>query len=353
MVVRKQGAAPLAGGVAPPIPRLDLPNVDGMTMADQARHQQQPQQPVPSIFQPSVHKTQQSFVRPTDMLPEAARHDPGFQDMLGSMFAVNQLPLAMKYGVIRDGKHISPQALMGDEPKSGLSKETVAGLAALSRFNQQRERIESGDAAIEAAALAGPAGAAAQLADPSPTPDAKPITQEDRDQVEKAMKNMDDFDFENLRNFLVKDILNNTQQREIVEARLEPLDLSEIIERGYVTQRVPIVPGKWEPTFQSLTAQDELSLRRLLTQEMKSVEQPNDYFQTKYALMAAVAGLRAVNNHTLPDHRDVNGDFDDERYWAKFNQVQKFAYHMLTSVSVHALYFDIRVRSLFKATKNG
>lgn len=353
MAARKQGAMPRGGGDTPPIPRLDQPAQDGMTMADQARFAREQGAQGPSIMQGgAMHRTQQAPIRPTDLLPEQARSDPGFREGQGNMYAINQLHLAMKYGVIRDGKHVPAAVLMGGGPQKGgmLRQETVEGLEAISKFNQQRQHVESGDAAVEDASAKSIAGEAAKLADPSPDPEARPLSKEE---VDKAMQNMDDFDFDTLRDLMMKDILNNQEQRDIVEARLDPLDLSEIIEKGYVTQRVPIVPGKWEPTLQSVTAQEELALKRLLMDEVGSVETPNRYILDKFRLMVICAGLRAVNNRVLPDHRDQNGDFNDDLFWKKFNLVLRLAFHMLASVAVHYHYFDIRVRSLFKAVKNG
>ena len=352
MAARKQTATLQQ---SPPIPRLDQPGIEGMTMADQARYERMQAGQGPSILQTPNQFQQHPSVRPTDILPETARSDPGFRQGLGDMYAANQPHLAMKYGVVRDGKLVPPTALIGEgQPKPGLSQQTVAGLQALSDFNRQRQHIESGDAAIEQAVFQGPMGEAAKLADPSPNPDPKPISEEEaRGIIEQAREDMDDFDFNAFHDFLMKDILNNREQKEIVEARLKPMDVAEAIEKGYAVQTVPIVPGKWEPTFQSLSVDEDLAIKRLLTEEIKIVGDANIYVRSKHSVMVTTAALRAINKRELPDHRDASGKFNKDLFWKKFEHVARFPFHMLCSASVHAMYFEIRVRTLWKAIKNG
>ena len=299
LAATKQGSAPRAGGECPPIPRLDGPPIEGITMAQQALQEQANQRLI-------QQQQQQYMMQPQQV---AQPFEP-------------------------------PHAHAGSNPPRMLKPETVAGLNAIASFENQQHAVSNSNTQEPGV------GTEAKSEDE----ERKPMT---NSEVEKAMQNMDDFDMEDLRNYLMKDILNNEDQREIVEARLEPMNLSEIIEKGYLTQKVPIVPGVWEPTFQSLSAQDELGLRRLLMEELKSVGRTNAYIDVKYSIMSTVIGLYAVNKKVMPSHRDAEGNFNDELFWRKFNLIQKFAFQMLASASVHFHYFDVRVRSLFKAIKNG
>lgn len=346
----RKGGAPVAGGPTPPVPRFDMPASEGMTMADQARAMRQPRGPdVSSIFSPVPDG---SGLLQTDLLPEAARGDAAYQEGHGSMYAVNQRHLANKYGVVRNGKFVPPQALHTVAP--GLSKETIGGLEAVAAFNKQRQKAESPEAGSEAgatiAASAGTSGEVARLADPSENPSPQPVDQED---IRRAVENMDDFDFDSFRDLIMKDILNNAEQKEIVESRLEPLDLGDIIDHGTIRQKIPINPGKYEVVLQSVTGEEELAMKRLIVSEKGKVDAPDRYLLDKFRLMMCALGLYAVNKRVLPDHRDQRGDFDEDMFWQKFNLVLKLPFHMLASVATHYYYFDIRVRSLFKAVKNG
>jgi hypothetical protein len=349
---------PVGGAAAPPIPRLDSPHQDGMTMADQAQvmRQQAAQPPPGTIFTPEAAAERLSpkqGILQNDVLPEAARQDPAFREGHGSMYAVNQPNLALKYGVIRNGRPMAPQEL--DTGRAGLKSKTVEGLEAVVKFNQQRQSAEKGDTAAEKASEEGLAGQAAKLANPSGEGDAKPVTEEQKKEVESAMKNMDEFDFSAFREIMMKDLINNDEQRKIVEERLTQLDLSQLIVDGRCTQRVPIIVDKYEPTFQSFTGEEELSLKRLLMEERKGLETPDRYLLDKFQLMTIALGLTKVNQTALPTHQDENGHFDDKLFWAKFNRVMKLPFHMLASIGVHYFWFDTRVRKLFVAErlKNG
>jgi hypothetical protein len=342
----RMGGAPRGGAPTPPIPPLNMPHQPGMTMADQAiaHRAAESQGPMPSIVQPAVASAPTPGLLTTDLLPEAARQDPMYQEGHGSMYAVNQPHLAFKYGVIRNGQFIPPQQLSTGRP--GLKPQTVEGLKALQSFNEQRKAAESGEAAAERAAAEGPAGAAAGLAGGT-----DPVTDEQRSAAEEALKNMDDFDFNSFRELMMKDLLNNDEQRQIIEERLKPLDLGELIMNSRVTQRIPVRPGQYEPELQSMTGEEELALKRLLMEERGKIAAPDRYLLDKYQLMTIACGLYAINNKILPSHLDEKGNFNDEKFWTKFNMVLKLPFHMLASLGLQYYWFDIRVRKLFVAER--
>jgi hypothetical protein len=325
-----------------------------MTMADQAQRapigQDAPQQGTIFTQDAMAHAlAPKQGILNNDILPEAARSDPAFREGHGSMYAVNQQGLAHKYGVIRSGKHVPPQELETGRP--GLKGKTVEGLEALATFNKQRAAAESGETAAEKSSDEGLASQTATLAGG----DAKPVTQEQKAAVESAMKNMDEFDFNAFREIMMKDLINSDEQRKIVEERIKPLDLSQLIMDGRATQLIPIVPDKYEPTFQSFTGQEELALKRLLMHERKGIEAPDRYLLDKFQLMTVALGVIKVNNTVLPGHLDEHGDFNDDLFWKKFNRVMKMPFHMLASIGVHYYWFDVRVRKLFvvEKLKNG
>lgn len=344
---------PVGGGPSPPIPRLDMQATEGATMADQANAQRMPPpgaavQQASSIVQGSrTSQLPRLPLLPGDILPEAAKADPNFIQGGGSMYATSQPELARKYGVIRSNRHIPPQQLMGT--KGGLSSETVAGLEAAQKFQKDREAAEGTDPAIEAAAAAGPAGHGARLGQ---TSDEKPLSPEEKKRLESARDKMDDFDFHTLREMMMKDILNNEDQRKLIESRLEAMDLSDYVMNGYVTQRVPI-NSKLTYTFQSVDGHTDLALKRLIVKEMKGFSADDRYILDKYAIMAMACSIAEINNTKLPSYQDANGNFDEERFWEKFNKVGKFGLHMLASIGVNGFWFDVRVRQLVVADTLG
>jgi hypothetical protein len=171
--------------------------------------------------------------------------------------------------------------------------------------------------------------------------------------VQEAVQAMDDFDFDALRREMQRDILNNPEQRKIIEERLQALSLDELIMRDRVTQRVPIVPGKFEVTFQSMTGEEDLALKRLLMKESKSVEVTDQYLLDKFAFMSLTVGCSAINSNPAPSHLDQKGDFNDEAFWIKFLWMIKRGVHVLAAIGNNHTWFEMRVRKLLVAERVG
>jgi hypothetical protein len=388
---------PVAGGSDMPIPRLDAEAIGGRTMAEQAVAQrvglplphvaaasspaappgglplpagmgQEPalrrgivegtaHQAPPVAHQPrSGGLTPPPGLLPGDLLPDEAQADPMFQQGQGSMFAMNQPQLAYKYGVVRSGQRLPAQLLQqartgprgkpGAAPQAKLSAQTVEGLQALEAFQKQRASAESGEdvvnAAVEREAQQGPAGAAGGTA--------KAMTDEEK---RKLLNEMDELDLSRLKNQLFKDLLNNEEQKQIIEARLSPLDLGSLVVTGRVTQLVPVVPGKFEPEFQSYSGDEDLMIKRLIGEEAKGLDLTDRYLIDKYTVMGLTIAVKAINRLQFQDYRNASGDFDPEAFWAKYRVISRFDYHMLASLTVNWFWFDMRVRQLFKAEALG
>jgi hypothetical protein len=365
-------SAPVAGGPGPSIPRLDgSPTRPGLTMEQHAQLERGvPTQPAgpPSVedggnfvHQPTLqHQPQgaaptpaQLGIMPTDILPEQAKEDPGFRDGQGSMFAVHQPELAMKYGVLRGGKFIPPQGLNRQQEQS-LRPETIRDLQELSRLQQEQAVPNTHSTAAEAASSVSDAARAAGTVGNLPgDDDAAPLSDADREKLREAVKDMDEYDFDQWRQATMKDMLNNEEQKRIVEERLKPMDIGDLITNYFVVQRVPIRPGQFEVDLRSTDAETDLALKRLIMEDSKSLEVSDRYYLDKFSLMSVTAMLHAINGKQFPDYHDQHGDFDDDKFRSKLNKVLKLPLHMLASIGVHAMWFDMRVRQLFVAEKLG
>lgn len=224
-------ATPVAGGPTPPIPRLDSDPTGTSPMSDQASEarvastgpfsgagslfqEAGPPQPPSGGALPTMSRPPPGLL-PNDLLPDEALKDPAFRDGTGARYAAAQPALAYKYGIIRNKQRIPPQQL-GQQTK-GLSPKTVAGLQALQDAQKHpppndkaRDDMEQ-DKRVMNEAAAGSAGMAGRLGNSptdGPQPDAKPSKT-----VAEVTKNMDDFDFNMLREVMMKDIINNEDQR--------------------------------------------------------------------------------------------------------------------------------------------
>lgn len=361
------GQAPVAGGKVPPIPRLDGPAPSGgRTMSQIAQTQrgrqtvpqQQPQQGGDFVERPVMHHAQTPAnlgILPMDTLPAEARNDPAFRTGNGDMFASNQPEMAQKYGVVRKGQLIPAQALVnpsGDRPP--LRPETLADIERIKELQQAQQAPNTHLNDMEAELSASDASRAAATVgnlpgDTSP----QPLSEEDRAKLEQAVKEMDEYEFDAWRQAMMKDLLNQPEQKEIIESRLTPMDLGDLVTQGFISQRVPIVHGQFEPTFMTVDGESDLALKRLIMEDSKSLEVSDRYYLDKFSLMGVAAAVQAINGKEYPPYRDDEGNFDDELFLKKFSMVLKLPLHMLASLGVNALWFDVRVRKLFVAEKLG
>lgn len=364
---------PVAGGPTANIPRLDAPAAEGLTMADQGVQQRAAASP-PTLGMPQGGMFQGGFdiprasppqpqqpaglaqpagILPTDTLPPEATHDPAFRQGQGSLYATSQPELAYKYGVIRGNQRVAPQMLT-QQRTQGLSQGTIADLQRIQELQRQQAPgaphplMDSPEQQAARESAASPAGAAARLAGGTDT--GPKMTEEE---AREAARKLDDFDFNALRERMMKDMLNNEEQKKLIEDRLEPLAIDDLIMKGYVAQRVPIIPGKFEPTFRSMSAEEDLAIKRLIMLESKQLEVSDRYILDKFALMSVVLGVIAINSNPLPDYKDADGRFNDVKFWEKFNFLTRNSFHMLASLGVNYYWFDIRVRGLFVAKNLG
>ena len=386
-------AEPVGGGPGPHIPPLTAPFEQGLTMEQQAeRLREAGRQAAMQAFMQEQGQNPQSIVEPValsptmanmgarprpqqpqllndEMLPEEATRDPAFQQGQGSMFAISQPALALRYGVMRKGRRVPPQALLPSAGPGGqarqLSPQTLEGLQALEKLQQaSREKMKiqgmpQTEAEANAQADAGPAGHSAQagklpdgVAD-TPAAEKPKLTAEEEAKVKEAIKNLDSFDYDTLRQIMAEDVINNPGQKKIIEDRCEPMRIEDLVMKNRVSQRVPIVPGKFEPTYTSMTGEEDLALKRLVMQESKSVEVTERYLLDKYAFMSITCGLTALNGNPAPSHLNEQGDFDDKKFWLKFHWVMKRPLHMLSAIGINHGWFERRVRAMFVAEKLG
>jgi hypothetical protein len=275
-------------------------------------------------------------IRPTDMLPPAAMQDPECQQGTGAAFAVSQPHLALRYGVIRNGVPVSPRDLNLKNPKRGLSSETLAGLNAISQASQDSTL---GHKAIAAAAPPLPAPAEPTLANEA---------------AQKAIDEADPFQVQSWMRQLRTDDLNNAKQRELIESRIKPITIDELITFGYCEQRIPIVPVKFEITLRSTDPETELALKRLAMEDARSVNATDEYYLDRYSYYGIVAALVKVNDRILPPYRDqATGNFSDELFKVKAQNVLRLPMHMVASIGVQVGWFDQRVRKLFRVEDLG
>jgi hypothetical protein len=349
-------------GPGPAMPPLEAEHHSGMTIAAQAgmfgprADELLAQAPGDSIIEGPTRAPQSEQqglgLQMSDGLPPEVTEDPAFRPGQGSMMAVNQPHLAAKYGVIRGGQRIPPSALQGGQRAPGRRsvQETIRDMQMVAAATTPPSTVPKDDREAAEQVARSAAGASQNVGKPP----GEAADEEAR--VRKAIEQLDDFDYDELRQQMNKDALNNPEQRAIIEERLSPLSLEELILKDRVQQRVPIIPVKFEVTYESMTGVDDLALKRLLMQESKSVEVTDRYLLDKFALMTLAAGVVAINGNPVPYRcYDKEGEFDEKQFWLKFGWLLKRGIHVLASMGANHTWFEMRVRKLMVAerVKNG
>jgi hypothetical protein len=172
--------------------------------------------------------------------------------------------------------------------------------------------------------------------------------------TEKLKKEIDDiedelFDFDEMGN-RIKNQLANKERRDLIESRCEPMDLMSLLVDREVRQVVPIIPGKYYPTFRSCGGDEDLEIKRMIAKEQSSTT----YVLAKMTIMQLTCGLFALNNKPLPSHLDKDGNFDEVAFKEKLKNLLKYPVQVLADLAVNYTWFDRRVRALisFEAIKD-
>ena len=298
-------------------------------------------------------------IMPTDTLPEQATKDPKFQRGFGNMLAVYQPNLAMAYGVIRQGQYVPPQKLQSQRvqlrPETLKDMETLKALQEQTQANRPVGALHNTEAEADAAFNKedGAAAAAARAGNVPGDESNKPLTENEKKKLDNALGKMDEFDLDSFRQAMMRDILNNPEQKDLIESRLTELDLDELIVNNRVTQEIQIIPGSFTITLHSMTGEEDMHIKRLIMDESKSVEVSERYLLDKYSFMSIAVGLAAINGKALGRVENAEGNWDDDVFWKKYNRIIKLPLHMLASIGVNLFWFEARVRKLFVAEKVG
>jgi hypothetical protein len=138
---------------------------------------------------------------------------------------------------------------------------------------------------------------------------------------------------------VTRSLLNNKKRREAIEARLvDQITIEDLITLGELRQRVPIVPGRFEPTFRSVSGSEDIWVKHRMGSESGS----DQYIADKYAMMNLTLGLYAINGKELPGHMK-DDEVDPKLFEVKFKRILKFPLQMLADMSVNFVWFIRRV----------
>ncbi len=322
MTVRK--AASALKGKSPPLGHVESPPSDKMA----------------AIAQSQGHMSTPRF----DELPPDMQHPPDIPrgpaqpQGVGAAYPVNQ---AMAHGRIKD-----PVSLREANKMAGSSNFSPETIEALKMAHQNIEAQQSGPQESPQ--------------EPEPEPEVKKsMAEETRDELDEIEKEFEpdspltDMDMASLSN--IRTGLMSKERKEAIEARLEALDLADMIVKREIQQTVPIIPGKFEVTLRTFSQRENLWILKYLYDFPGSALYTNELLNT----CRLVCGLVAVNGQYLPDHREDPGGpreaVTKEAFEKKMFHVVSFPVQMVADMSVQSIWFQDRVDKLFTvdSLKNG
>lgn len=283
----KAKKVPVGGVAMPKMPRLDQPPPQSNSGVQNVRAAQR-------ILTPGEQQK----------LAEQGKFHPG----VGSAYAANQ-PAAGQIPHATDTEGVEQPIDPRTAPRppgSGLRQDTVDALAAVAAHN-----VKSDDDA-------------------------------ELRKIDKEIADLDDV-FENDEfGQRVRSLLANKKRCEAIESRCQPLAFEDLLMHGSVQQIVPIIPHKFEPTFRSLTGEENEEILRMLGTFRGS----DGYLMDVGSLLNVTAGLYAINGKPLPNHLDKNGDFAEEMFRVKMKVLRKMALPILADLSTNFRWFTKRVQKL-------
>ncbi|MFZ4580591.1 MAG: hypothetical protein ACOYOB_19575 [Myxococcota bacterium] len=184
------------------------------------------------------------------------------------------------------------------------------------------------------AALAAQAAAAAAAAVPVPKTDLGPLPEK----LRKKAPEVGETETGGRR-----DAFTSTKLREAIEKKCQPMDFGDLILTGRVLQRVPVLPGKLNVTYQSLLAHETYWIEREAVRRSDSPAGRSVW--SVYARLAL--SIVDVNGTKLVDHL-VDGKVSSDSFDEKFDRLMNLGDRTLELMFVNLSWFDKRVDKLYE-----
>jgi len=160
-------------------------------------------------------------------------------------------------------------------------------------------------------------------------------------------------DFEALGGLRLR--LMTKERRKVIEDRLEPLDLSDLVLGRGINQQIPVVPGKLVIELRTQSQRENLWCLQYIWDFGGSQLYQQELLNT----CRLTCSLVSINGKMIPDHRKEVGkpgeDVDKEAFKTKLGIVSGLPVQFVADLSVQLMWFEDRVNDLFghDSLKNG
>jgi len=247
---------------------------------------------------------------------------------VGSAYAVNQAQAQGKLGPVSLGA-AARQGVAGFQKTGPISPETQELLKNAKFTNENQE------------------GA----------PEEKTTLQEDLDAADKKIAEASTpdlpIDFAALAGY--RNELTTPERRKAIEARLEPLNVTDLILKREVQQVVPVIPGKIEYTLRTFSEREHI----WCLQHVYNYPGNPQYVDELLNMYKMTCTLVELNGKAIPDHRAHLGGKDEEvdkdLFEKKYKIIISLPVQMMADLCVQCNWFNERVLKLFsvESLKNG
>jgi len=277
--------------------------------------------------------------------------------------------------------HMAPQPIFGNEEAPAADPQefrvpeepppALGGVGSGFAVNQQMARgeldrpvsmreakemaqEEKADKKLSAETVAGLEAAQAQIDEHSGEKTEQDTTAAELAEAEKEMLRRDTpFDYDSIMS--QQKSLMSKERKEVIESRLEEMDLVDMIVKREIVQVIPLVPGKLSYTLRTFNQHEHLFCLQYVYENPGSVTYAEEFLNT----CKLVCALVAINGARLPDHRKgagtPNEEVDMDAFKKKMFHVASFPVQIIADLSVQAIWFNQRVNELLgvENLKNG
>ncbi len=211
-------------------------------------------------------------------------------------------------------------------PKLGIGKisvDTEAGLKKMIEYNQNKANIEAS------------------------TDEKEDIEDEDKEK-EKVEKIVDDlFYYDEATNTKRPNPFSVKRRREI-EARCSPIDISDILIKRRVEQKIPIIPNQFEVLFRDNSAAEDTYIKNLLSKEYyERTEVSASYISSKMARYRLTIGLLEINSKPMGDVRikhEPASKEEEDAFKAKLEMISEYPLEIIADLDAQYMWFKDRIK---------
>lgn len=188
---------------------------------------------------------------------------------------------------------------------------------------------------------------------PEPKPYFPPPPKIDEEQEAAAQEVEDkpedvDSDFTSRDIQEIKELLNpysaylDTEDRiKQIESRCEELDISAFFSTGEIRQKVPVVPGQFEPIFRTVSVEEDMGIKKLILED----DGPAAYLEDKLSLYATVLSVVSIGDKKFTSHLNKR-KFDEKLFLKKANEIWQLPLQIFADIQIQRNYFNRRVFKL-------